>query len=160
MAILTGDAWQGMLTTVPGARPLPDTAVLQAGARDFDEGETARFEDSAIGRVAPEDLATGDALARALAELEPEPTGLYLHIDLDVLDAEEAAVNIYSSTGGITGEQLAARVDDVLRTGLVRAVSLTAYDPECDPEGRIPPVAERLLGAVALSARAAAPGAS
>ncbi len=156
VSVLTGDAWQGMLTTVPGAHPLPDTAVVQAGARDFDEGEKARFEESGIRQVVPRELGAGDALAGAMAELEPEPTGLYLHVDLDVLDVEEAPVNIYSVPGGITAEQLAARVEDVLRTGLVRAVSLTAYDPECDGEGRVPPVADRLLRAVALSARAPA----
>jgi hypothetical protein len=37
----------------------------------------------------------------------------------------------------------------VLRTGSVRAVALTAYDPDCDAEGRMPPIANRLLTAVA-----------
>jgi len=33
-------------------------------------------------------------------------------------------------------------------------MSLTAYDPECDRERRVPPVAARLLGAVADGAPA------
>jgi hypothetical protein len=31
----------------------------------------------------------------------------------------------------------------------VKAMSLTAYDPECDTEGRVPQVADRLLRAAA-----------
>ena len=34
----------------------------------------------------------------------------------------------------------------------VRAVSLTAYEPEVDPEARVPPIAVRLLGTIAAAA--------
>ena len=36
----------------------------------------------------------------------------------------------------------------------VRAVSLTAYDPDCDREGRVPPIALALLRAVGAHAGA------
>jgi arginase len=149
LAALIGDAWQGMLGTVPGARPVPDTAVVQAGVRDFDDDDERRLRESGIKSLGPEELASSDALTQALDALEPAPTGLYLHVDLDVLDAEAAQVNIYSAPDGISADQLVSRVEEVLRTGAVKAMSLTAYDPECDREGRVPPVAGRLLEAVA-----------
>jgi arginase len=154
LAVLVGDAWQGMLGTVPGARPVAQTAVVLAGARDFDDDEEVRLGESDLTQVTAQELASGKALSDALGSLEPEPTALYLHLDLDVLDREVANVNIYGASGGITPEQLSARVEDVMRTGLVRAMSLTAYDPECDRERRVPPVAARLLGAVADGAPA------
>ena len=153
LAVLTGDAWQGMLSTVPGAGPVPATAVVQGGVRDFDDDDERRLRESGIRSLRPSELASSDALARALEALEPEPTGLYLHVDLDVLDVEAAQVNIYSVPDGISADQLVSRVEQVLETGAVKAMSLTAYDPECDPEGRVPPVADRLLRAAA-SARA------
>jgi arginase len=149
LAVLVGDVWQGMLGTVPGARPVAQTAVMLAGARDFDDDEEVRLRESDVRQVTPQELASSDALSDALGSLEPEPTALYLHVDLDVLDREAANVNIYGASGGITPEQLSGRVEDVLRTGLVRAMALTAYDPECDRERRVPPVASGLLGAVA-----------
>ena len=149
LAVLIGDAWREMLRTVPGARPVPDTAVIQAGVRDFDDDDERRLRESGITSLRPPELASGDALAAALDALEPEPTGLYLHVDLDVLDAEAAQVNIYSVPGGISADQLVSRVEQVLETGAVKAMSLTAYDPECDREGRVPPVADRLLRAAA-----------
>jgi arginase len=158
LAVLIGDAWQGMLATVPGAHPVPDTAVVQAGARDFEDGEELRLRESGIKYLRSEELASSDALAGALEALEPEPTGRYLHVDLDVLDVEEAQVNIYSAPDGLTADQLLSRVEDVLESGAVKAMSLTAYDPECDRESRVPPVADRLLRAVALSARTRARG--
>ncbi len=149
LAALIGDAWQGMVGTVPGARPVPDTAVVQAGVRDFDDDDERRLRESGIKSLGPEELASSDALTQALDALEPAPTGLYLHVDLDVLDAEAAQVNIYSAPDGISADQLVSRVEEVLETGAVKAMSLTAYDPECDREGRVPPVAGRLLEAVA-----------
>jgi arginase len=149
LAVLVGDAWQGMLGTVPGARPVAQTAVVQAGARDFDDEEEVRLRESDVTQVTPQELVSGDALSDALGSLQPEPSGIYLHVDLDVLDREAANVNIYGASGGISPEQLSARVEQVLRTGLVRAMALTAYDPECDHDRRVPPVASRLLGAVA-----------
>ena len=154
LAVLVGDAWQGMLATVPGARPVAQTAVVQAGARDFDDEEEVRLRESDVTQVTPQELVSGDALSDALGALEPEPSGIYLHVDLDVLDREAANVNVYSASGGISPEQLSARVEDVLGTGLVRAMALTAYDPECDHDRRVPPVASRLLGAVAVRAPA------
>ena len=44
-------------------------------------------------------LATPDALLDAIRSLEPEPTGIYLHLDLDVLDADVAGVNVYQRAG-------------------------------------------------------------
>lgn len=159
LAVLIGDAWRGMLRTVPGARPVPATAVVQGGVRDFDDDDERRLRESGIKSLRPLELASGDALAAALDALAPEPTGLYLHVDLDVLDAEAAGVNIYSVPDGISADQLVSRVEQVLETGAVKAMSLTAYDPECDREGRVPPVADRLLRAAA-SAQARARGAT
>jgi arginase len=150
LAVLTGSAWQAMHRSVPGAKPLPESAIVLAGARDFDDDEAVRLRDSEIKHLPAEEIVSDEALDGAMASLEPKPSALYLHVDLDVLDPEqEAPVNIYSAPGGITAEQLAARVEQVLGTGSVRAVALTAYDPECDAEGRVPLIANRLLGAVA-----------
>ena len=63
--------------------------------------------------------------------------------------AEEAKVNIYSAPGGLTAAQLETQVRSVLASRPVRAVSLTAYDPGVDADGRVPPIAMRLLEAVA-----------
>lgn len=147
LAILVGDAWQGMLATIPGAHPVPDTAVVLAGARAMEDDQVVRLQASAIKQVPSRELSSSGALASALEALAPRLTGLYLHIDLDVLDAEEAQVNIYSVPDGITADQLVSRVEDVLESGLVKAMSLTAYDPEVDRENRVAPVVDRLLRA-------------
>ena len=111
LAVLTGGAWQGMLATVPGARPVPESSVVLAGARSFDPPEVVRLEASAVTHLRTEEL---DGLAGAVAAISPAPSGVYLHVDLDVLDTEVARVNVYAAAGGPSGEELAASVDGLL----------------------------------------------
>ena len=145
LAMLTGDAWPGILAGVEGFRPLPETAVVLIGARDSDEAEDVRLEASAVSRLSAGQVRDPAAVLEAVDALEPPATGLYLHVDLDVLDAAEAPVNIYSAPDGLAAAELQALVDAVMDRSEVRALSLTAYDPECDPDGRLPPIALGLL---------------
>ena len=142
LAVLTGGAWQAMHARVPGARPVPESAVILAGARDFDPPEVRRLGASAVTHLRPEELG---GLAGALAAISPAPSGVYVHVDLDVLDSDEARVNVYSAPGGPSGAELADLVGTVCRESPVRALSLTAYDAGFDPEDRVPPIALDLL---------------
>jgi arginase len=146
LAVLTGGAWQGMLATVPGARPVSESAVVLAGARSFDPPEVARLRASQVTHLPPAEL---PGLVRAVRAISPAPSGVYLHVDLDVLDLAEAHVNVYSAPGGPTGRELCDLVADVAGSCPVRAVSLTAYDPQFDPDGRVPPIALDLLTRIA-----------
>jgi len=75
-----------------------------------------------------------------------------LHIDLDVLDPSVARVNRYAAPGGVTAAALERVVRALIGIAPVRAVSLTAYEPELDPDGRVPPIANALLETIAGSA--------
>ena len=145
LAVMTGSAWQGLLATVPGARPVPETAVVLAGARDLEAPEVTRLAASRVAQVPAE----REAVVAAAAALDV--TGLYLHVDLDVLDRSAAEVNIYASDGGPAGDELVATVEALLRDLPVRALSLTAYDPSYDTDDRVPPIAIRILRAVAAT---------
>ena len=149
LAILTGSAWQAMLATVPGARPLPESSVVLAGARDFDPPEEIRLGASEIVRVGSDDLRSPAALVAAVAGIAPEPTGLYVHLDLDVLDASVAHANLYNSPGGPDADELDALVAALLERFPVSALSLTAYDPSYDTGDRVPPIALRILRTLA-----------
>ena len=51
----------------------------------------------------------------------------------------------------VTGARLADLVSAICRESPVRALSLTAYDPGFDPEGRVPPIALDLLRIVTVA---------
>ena len=147
LATLTGGGWRTLVNQAE-IRTVPESAVVLAGAHNFDPLERLRLESSAVHHLPPSAIDSDDAVARAVNAMDPAASGLYLHLDLDVLDSEVAPVNIYSVPGGLTAGQLVAQVRSLLDTGEVRAVSLTAYDPECDTEDRVPPIALSVLEAV------------
>jgi len=147
LAILTGGAWQAMREHVLASPAVPERRVVLAGARSFEPPEVARLAGSALVQLPPDQLASADRLLAAVEAMEP--SGLYLHVDLDVLDAAVAGVNVYSSAGGLDADQLDALVGELMRQAPVRAVSLTAYDPACDGDDRVPAIARRLLATVA-----------
>jgi arginase len=149
LAVMTGSAWQGLLATVPGARPLPESAVVLAGARAFDPPEERRLRASAITHLSAGELSAPDALVSAVEALTPPSTSLYIHVDLDVLDAGVAPVNVYSAPDGLDADQLEDLLGTLIQKFSVRAVSLTAYDPDCDADGLLPPIAFRLLRTIA-----------
>jgi arginase len=149
LAILTGGAWRSMRAALPGAGPVREEAVVLAGARDIDENERVRLTESSITLVPPEQLTSAGPLLEAMEAIEP--SGVYLHVDLDVLDPEDARVNVYSAPGGVRAAQLEAIVGELLERLPVRALSLTAYDPEADAGGRVPPIALGLLRRLATA---------
>lgn len=100
---------------------------------------------SAITHLPPNRV--DDGLSSALDTLRQRTATVYLHIDLDVLDPSVARANTYAAEGGLSLAQAEAVVHAVGARFELGAIALTAYDPPCDPEGRVPPAAFALLGA-------------
>jgi arginase len=155
MAVLTGEAWRTMLAGVDGAAPLAESSIVLAGARDFDPYERERVESSNLTHVPPERLRSPEQLLAAATAISPTPARIHVHVDLDVLDADEARVNAYSAPNGVSGTELQDLVTSLTENCPVAALSLTAYDPECDSAGAVPPIAMRLLQAAAPGLQAA-----
>jgi hypothetical protein len=65
---------------------------------------------------------------------------------------EAGAQQGLGSEGAKVSAQLTSQVRSLLDARPVRAVSLTAYDPECDAERKVQPIAMGLLEAVAVHA--------
>lgn len=150
LSVLTGSAWQSMHATIPGARAVPETAVVLAGARSFDDpSEVALLASSDIRQLTCEALRTPEALVDAVGQFSPGITGLYVHIDLDVLDKTIAPVNVFGAPEGLDGIELDRLVATLMKDCPVRAVTLSAYDPSFDTEDRVPPIALRLLQTIA-----------
>ena len=149
LAILTGGAWRSMRAALPGAGPVPEEAVVLAGARDLDENERLRLRESRITHLTPKELTSAGPVLKAVEPMSP--SGVYVHVDLDVLDPADGRVNIYSAPGGVRAGRLDAIVSELLERLPVRALSLTAYDPDADPDGRVPPIALGLLRRLAAA---------
>jgi arginase len=169
LAALVGRCWRALTLVTPGFA-VPERNVLHLGARDLDPAEEGLFAASGIARLDVAGLRTWRRLDTDLVDLADRVGSVYLHVDLDVLDPREAPANGFvalhpthdpededepadgdadedDGPEGLTADELVAIVGRIASTLPVEAVTLSAYDPDADPEGRIPPIALRVLEA-------------
>jgi arginase len=140
LAMLTGYGWETMRASVRGLRPVAGNNVLLVGARKLDSDEKTRLAEAGITHVPP-----GDSLEGPLDGLKERVQGVYLHVDLDVLDPAEGRANMVVREGGLSAADLISAVEAVRERFAVRALAFTAYVPDCDPERRVPLVARAVL---------------
>ena len=155
LATLTGRCWARMAEQIPGFAPVREDRVWLLGARDLDPLEADALSASSIRRVAADAVGreAGEGIARDI-ERASRP---YLHIDLDVLDTSEGRANRYAVAGGVSTDGLAAFCGSLGRHAPPAALTLSAYDPAEDRDGRIRLAAIRVVAAL-LEALEDAPG--
>jgi len=146
LAMVVGDCWRTLCATVPGCAALPEDRVILAGVRDVEAGERERLDRSAIDRIAAQDIGR---LPERLDRLQA--TRVSLHIDLDVLDPAHGRANAFARPTGISPAELIDAARAVARNHELAALTLSAYDPSCDVDGRVRDVAVAVLSAIAAT---------
>jgi arginase len=139
LAMAVGHCWKEMAKGVPGFSPIPEDNVVMAGVRAADAAELERFDISGVTVVGPD--ANGremQALADALDDLGSRVGRVYVHLDLDVLDAEKVGMaNEYGIPGGMDTAQLEEALDMVRERFTVAAAGIASYDPSFDTDGHV-----------------------
>ena len=142
LAMLVGRGEQTMPEEV-GLRSLPEEQILITDARDLDPAEKTALLESEIVR-----LTNVDALIRhPLPELP-----IYLHLDVDIIDPSEAPAMNYLAPGGPSVDELEQVFRHLARTGNVKAVSMSTWNPELDNDGQTREVCMSLLDTLLGSA--------
>ena len=116
LAMLTGRT-SGLFDDTLGLRPVPDTNVVLADARDLDPAERDALTASQVRRV-PADPA---AIAAALGRLNSLP--VYLHLDIDVIDGAQLPGARFPSGPGPS----LARIEECLAAACATANVTGAY---------------------------------
>lgn len=139
LSMVAGRCWSGMTLSVPGWVPVPEDRIALIGARDFDPPEETFLRFSAMAHISPEAIRTQGvdaAVAPVLGDLANRVGGFYVHMDLDVVDPEEASVNEYQAPGGLDLEAVARAVHLTASYRPIVAAALTAYDPASGDDDR------------------------
>ena len=141
LAIVVGHCWKAMARGVPGYFALPEENVVMAGVREVDPSEQGRLDASGITVVGVdviEKQGLRRALATALDDLKTRVGRVYVHVDLDVLDAGKVGkANEFAVKGGPDAEELQAALGMVRERFEVAAVGIASFDPAFDADGRI-----------------------
>ena len=152
LSTLTGRCWQALAATVPGFRPVPDERVLLVGGHGMDEGSRRVLAASRIERLPVDEMRARGveaALAPALDALALAGVRrVYLHLDVDVLDAAFAPANGFAPEGGLLPEQVLATVEATAGRFPIAAAAVASFDPAYDREDRVLDLALRFLDRV------------
>lgn len=140
LAMMTGRGEQTMPNAV-GLKTQADEQVIFCDGRDLDPGETAAFTASKITWLRD---------PRALLSLDLGDRPVYVHFDVDIVNADEIPAMNYPARGGPSSAEMGEVVDHLARSGRVSAISMTAWESNLDADGTSERVTmglfKRLLG--------------
>ncbi len=138
LAMLVGRGDPTLMQAVE-LRPFPEERVVLTDARDLDPGERALVEESRVLHLSdPRDLFT-----------RPLPEGpLYVHLDPDIVDPEDAPAMSYPAADGIRAAELRNLLRRLAASHRIAAVSLSAWNPELEGAERTREVCLELLEAL------------
>jgi arginase len=151
VAIITGRCWRQLALTIPGFQPIPDERVCLVGARDIDALEGRLLAESNVDVIEPNQIRS--KLPMTLSSIRQQATDMYVHLDLDVLDAGVASANKFAVSGGLTIDEVEFSLGQIARNFRIGAVTLSAYDPAGDTNGEAGRAAIHLICAAAGLAR-------
>jgi arginase len=144
-----------LTATIPGFRAIAESNVILVGARDLDAPERSLLERSSVTRLDARGAHLITALRSSLETLHEHVDQVYLHIDLDVIDPAVARANMLAAPSGLTTADLLAVIREVGSHIPIAAAALTAYDPDYDPDRRIPAIAITAIGEIIRNAKCA-----
>lgn len=116
--------------TMPNAvelQPVEQENIILTDGRDLDPEERELVEGSNITHM--ED-------PTALLEYDFGDRPLYVHFDTDIVNPLDAPAMNYVAQGGPRAEELGQVFRHLAQTGLVRAISVSSWNPELDGDGR------------------------
>jgi arginase len=149
LATLVGRCWTTIVRRIPGFAPIDERCVWLLGARHLDPLEAEALERSAIHHLTSSSVRP--ALVEQIAAELPAGAPLYLHLDLDVLDADAARANQFAVREGVSPADLAAFCGTLRAVRPPSAITVSAYDPEADTDGRAREAAFLLIDALFTS---------
>jgi arginase len=125
LAMLVGRGDQTLIDALD-IKPLSENRVWLTDGRDLDPEERGLIEAAQIHHL-PE--------VKALAELEFPEMPVYVHIDTDIIDPDDAPAMNYPAKGGPALRDLHAIMNYLHRSTHITAVSISTWNPELDQDG-------------------------
>jgi len=139
LALATGRG-EPLLTLWNGACLVADKYVSQIGEReeldadyafrDIEDTEIRRFPVRSVHR-----LGISNVVENVLAPVGDHKVPLWLHVDLDVLDAAIMPAVDSPGSPGLSFDQLSQLVGGLLASDRIVGLDIAIYDPDLDPSG-------------------------
>jgi arginase len=131
ISTLAGQCWSNLANTIPGFTRMPGKQIVLFGARDLEPSERTLLE-----TIGVEQLQTREQLGEYLSAAGRDFGGVYLHVDLDVLDPTIATANQWTPPGGMSIEALIDAILEIREHLTISALGIGSYDPARDANGK------------------------
>jgi arginase len=129
----------------PGARKISDDRVALVGGRALDTGERQNLDRSRVTRI-PFDGENAD-IASVVAFARRKK--IWLHVDVDVLDAAAMPAVVFPAPNGAPVDALTELIDQLVTVADVKGFEVCGYDPTQDVQHRLPRLIAGMFGAYA-----------
>ena len=151
LAIATGQCYPDLLTQI-GVLPIPESHTMHVGARDLDPKERELLENSEVQVVTTDELKEDTqmrTLHSALTKLHSQVQEVYLHIDIDVIDPQEAPGVNYRTPNGLSLDEMENAIKMIAENFRIKAAALTAYNPDHEEDEKTLQTGFHLLNVIA-----------
>ena len=135
LAMAAGRCWKSLLNTIPHFNPISESDIIHAGSRDLDPAERKMFIEAKIPLVMTNPTGGADIfleLTDAILKLKNRVDGIYLHIDMDVLETEQGKPNHLAVPGGLPPHRLEEAVGIIKKHLKILGCAIASYDPAFD----------------------------
>ena len=107
---------------------IPTRNIIMIGSRDVDPLEQVLIDESHITTVSiREMLGQSPRMHDALDRLSRQVDAIYLHIDLDILDASEIPGSFFEVAGGPSAAELVEPLRSLMRNPKVKALGIASF---------------------------------
>jgi arginase family enzyme len=155
LGALTGHGPDELTASAPDGPVIAPDRVVVLGHRHPEDAEDASeldLVDPGITRIDARTLrarGAGPTGREAEARLGEVTDGVWLHIDLDVLDRQELPAVAYPQAGGLSWDELRKLIAPLARSRHLTGASVADLNPDLDSDGRYAArVVELLAGAL------------
>jgi arginase len=155
LAVATGQCHSEIWRQIGNREPVRQDATILIGVRDLDPGERDLLDESQVQMVSSQQLKESGiepAILGPLSELQSRTRQVYLHLDIDVVDPQDAPGVDFPTPGGLRLAHMEQIIAMIGRRFAIKAAALTTFNPERDEDGRTLQTGLRLIRAVVEAA--------
>ncbi|MEE8573363.1 MAG: arginase family protein [Gemmatimonadota bacterium] len=128
MSLAAGQSLQRMRLTAGLDPAIPTRNIVMMGLRDVDPLEQVLIDESHITTVSTADMVgRTDTMKEAVARLAERVDVIYLHVDLDILDATAIPGSFFETAGGPTAEEVAEVLRELTSHPKVGALGIASF---------------------------------